>query len=255
MSKKNNNPKNALKNILPQNIVSIGDSTLQDTKVYFFQRTYNEIHRFTKGKINGESGGILVGKVISEFGKNNILVSGFIEAKFCEANSATLTFTHKTWEYIHKEIEKRYKGEKIVGWIHTHPDFGIFLSEYDEFIHKNFFSEEYQIAYVIDNIRKEQGVYHLNDGKLKRLSGFFIYDKPGTKISSRKIEKNIKPKKNLTKTIFMIIEFILIMILFFICLSLKLEIVFLQDTLNTVINQSNQNFYQIYEILDEKGDV
>lgn len=74
---------------------------------------------------------------------DDILINGFIEAKHCEATPTTLKFTHETWERCHKEMEKKYPDQKILGWIHTHPDFGIFLSEYDMFIQNNFFSEPY----------------------------------------------------------------------------------------------------------------
>ena len=255
MSKNKKMSKKEFENLLPQNIVSIGESAAQALKVYFLQKVYNEIHKFTKGKTTGESGGILVGKVISEFGKTNILVNGFIEAKYCESNSATLTFTHKTWEYVHKELDKRYKDQKIVGWIHTHPDFGIFLSEYDEFVHKNFFKEEFQIAYVIDNIRKEQGIFFVKNDKLEKMPGFYIYDKPGAKISSRKIDRVSLKKKRNFQNIFIFIEFIIIFILIGAVASLKLEIMFLENALDSIVEQANQNFYDIYQTLNNKGEM
>jgi proteasome lid subunit RPN8/RPN11 len=45
---------------------------------------------------------------------------------------------------------------KIIGWIHTHPDYGIFLSENDMFIQNNYFKDINQVAYVIDPIQKEE---------------------------------------------------------------------------------------------------
>ena len=120
-------------NMLPQNILPMGERVEENKNIYISQAVYKEIHKFTKNKTTNESGGMLVGTVIEEFGKTNIVISGFVEAKFCEATPTTLKFTHETWEFVHKEIEKKHKGKKIVGWIHTHPDFGIFLSEYDKF--------------------------------------------------------------------------------------------------------------------------
>ena len=61
--------------------------------------------------------------------------------------------------FINYLIEKKYENAQIVGWIHTHPDFGIFLSEYDTFIQENFFKEDYQIAYVVDPIQNIEGFY------------------------------------------------------------------------------------------------
>ena len=170
-------------NMLPQNILPMGERVEENKNIYISQAVYKEIHKFTKNKTTNESGGMLVGTIIEEFGKTNIVISGFVEAKFCEATPTTLKFTHETWEFVHKEIEKKHKGKKIVGWIHTHPDFGIFLSEYDKFIHQNFFSEAYQIAYVVDPIQDIEGFYFWINGNIEKCKGFYIYDKTGTQIT------------------------------------------------------------------------
>ncbi|CDA19445.1 mov34/MPN/PAD-1 family protein [Ruminococcus sp. CAG:488] len=170
-------------NALPQNIISVGDHVEENKNVYILQSVYKEIHRFTQNKNTNESGGMLVGTTLEEFGKTNIIILGFVEAKYCEATPTTLRFTHETWKYVHNEIEKKYPGKKIVGWIHTHPDFGIFLSEYDKFIHQNFFNEDYQVAYVVDPIQKIEGFYFWINEKIEKCRGFYIYDKTGAKIT------------------------------------------------------------------------
>lgn len=169
--------------LLPQNIVPMGDRVDADKNIYISQATYKKIQRFTSDKTVTEAGGILVGKEMEEFGKTNIIISGFVEAKYCEATSTTLTFTHKSWEYIHSEIAKNHPGKKILGWIHTHPNFGIFLSDYDKFIHENFFSNDNQVAYVVDPIKNEEGFYFWIDKKLEACPGFYIYEKIGKEIT------------------------------------------------------------------------
>lgn len=173
----------APENALPQNIMPMGERVLENKNIYIYQPVYKLIHKFTKNKTTDESGGMLLGKVVEDMGKTNIIITGFVEAKYCEATPTTLKFTHETWEYVHGEIDKKHPGKKIVGWIHTHPDFGIFLSEYDTFIHENFFGDENQIAYVIDPIQHEEGFYFWIDGKLERCKGFYVFDKTGVEIS------------------------------------------------------------------------
>ena len=167
---------------LPQNILPVGERVEEDKNIYISQAAYKEIHKFTSNKTSVESGGMLIGNVIEEFGKTNIVIYGFVEAKYSEATPTTLKFTHETWEYVHGEIEEKYEDGKIVGWIHTHPDFGIFLSEYDKFIQENFFNEEYQIAYVVDPIQNIEGFYFWINGRIEKCKGFYIFDKNGEKI-------------------------------------------------------------------------
>lgn len=227
-------------NVLPQNIVFIGEHVEENKNIYIAQNVYKEIQKFTKDKTVNESGGILVGNIIEEFGKINIVIRGFIEAKYCEGTPTTLTFTHKTWEYLHKESERKFPEYKIVGWIHTHPNFGIFLSEYDKFIQENFFKEENQIAYVVDPIQKTEGFYFWINNKIERCKGFYIFDKNNIKITIKnnnleqeKIEK--QENKSLGKNI-------LLGILSLIIVILSIVVINMNSKLNKLIEVSNKNF-------------
>ena len=102
---------------------------------------------------------MLLGNYSRELGKTNVIISDYIEAKYTDASASTLTFTHDTWEYIHAEHERLYADKKIIGWQHTHPNYGIFLSNYDMFIQENFFNLPFQVAYVIDPIQNLRGFF------------------------------------------------------------------------------------------------
>jgi proteasome lid subunit RPN8/RPN11 len=53
-----------------------------------------------------------------------------------------------------KKIRKN-KNLRIVGWWHSHPDFGCFLSSVDLITQKHFFHRSFQVALVVDPIRNE----------------------------------------------------------------------------------------------------
>ena len=167
---------------LPQNIVPVGERVFDDKNIYIHQKVYAQIHKFAANKTENEHGGVLVGRVLNEMGKETTIIEGFIEAKYNAATPTTLTFTHETWEYFHAEMDRKYKGKKIVGWIHTHPNFGIFLSENDKFIQENFFSDLNQVAYVVDPIQKDEGFFFWVNQSIERCPGFYLYDKNGAKI-------------------------------------------------------------------------
>lgn len=170
---------------LPQNIIPVGERVFEDKNIYIHQKVYEQIHKFSANKTENEHGGILVGRVLNEMGKENTIIEGFIEAKYNTATPTTLTFTHETWEYFHAEIDRKYKDKKIVGWIHTHPNFGIFLSENDRFIQQNFFTDSNQVAYVVDPIQNDEGFFFWINEKLERCPGFYLFDKNGVKIKQK----------------------------------------------------------------------
>ena len=234
-----------LENALPQNILPVGERVEEDKNIYISQPVYKEIHKFTQNKTTNESGGMLIGTVIDEFGKTNIIVNGFVEAKYCEATPTTLKFTHETWEYVHKEMDKKYPGQKIVGWIHTHPNFGIFLSEYDKFIQENFFKEDYQIAYVVDPIQDIEGFYFWINGKIERCKGFYKFDKMGAKIESDIEPKDEKDESNVSwlnlKNIIIAALVLCIIFLTFSNISQNKEIQNLQKQQETLAASANQS--------------
>ena len=250
MAKKKNSKKSVksapiIENALPQNILPIGERVEEDKNIYISQPVYKEIHRFTQNKTTNESGGMLIGNVIEEFGKTNIIVNGFIEAKHCEATPTTLKFTHETWEYVHKEMDKKFPGQKIVGWIHTHPNFGIFLSEYDKFIQENFFKEDYQIAYVVDPIQDIEGFYFWINGKIERCKGFYKFDKMGAKIESDIESKGEDEESNNSllnlKNVIIAILVVCVVFLAFSNMSQNKEIKELQKQQETLATSANQS--------------
>lgn len=121
-----------------------------------------------------EIGGILVGDVLKDDSGPYVRVDETIDALHADEKGAELTFTHETWEHINQEMDTKHAGKKIVGWYHTHPGFGVFLSDRDEFIHKSFFDQPFQIALVYDPKTREQGVFAWEKGSTARMSRYWI---------------------------------------------------------------------------------
>ena len=132
------------------------------------QVSIETIYPHVFGSRDKEVGGVLVGRQPNHGFMP--LITGAIAAISADEQRATLTFTQETWEYIHRTIESDYPDdEEIVGWYHSHPDFGIFLSDHDLFIHRNFFSGESQIAVVVDPVNRTEGVFAWRDDDITKL--------------------------------------------------------------------------------------
>jgi proteasome lid subunit RPN8/RPN11 len=102
--------------------------------------------------------GVMVGNVFHDDAGPFSYVQACIRGEHAESRSTQVTFKADTWIHIHERMEQ-YSGQRILGWYHTHPDFGIFLSAADLYIHDNFFNLAWQIAYVLDPIRSEDGMF------------------------------------------------------------------------------------------------
>lgn len=98
---------------------------------------------------------MLIGDVFEDERGMYVRIDAMIEAKNANASQASLTFTHETWDYINRIKDERHSTSRIVGWFHTHPGFGVFLSQHDLFIHRSFFNLEWQVALVLDPVRNK----------------------------------------------------------------------------------------------------
>ena len=78
MKKKRTKARVSQKNItpdLPQNIVCVGERVFDDKNIYIQQKVYAQIHKFAANKTENEHGGILVGRVVNELGKEKLGVN------------------------------------------------------------------------------------------------------------------------------------------------------------------------------------
>jgi proteasome lid subunit RPN8/RPN11 len=148
-----------------------------------------EVHRGTgeHAKKNSvvEICGVLVGSWQRDDNGPFAVITDFIPCENASSKFAEVTFTHESWALINREMDTRFADDRIVGWYHSHPDFGIFLSDRDCFIQEHFFSSPGQIAYVIDPVRGLEGVFVWRDGKPTPLEHYWIGDVIRTADASR----------------------------------------------------------------------
>lgn len=224
---------------LPMNFVSVGTVEHDSVQVYIKQDVYKRIEKFAKEEMSKEVGSILIGDYVDEKDRKTVIISNYIEAKYTDASASTLTFTHETWDYVYKEKDKKYPDKKIVGWQHTHPGYGIFLSNYDIFIQENFFNLPWQIAYVVDPIADTRGFFEWKNDKIAKMSGFYVYDEVGREI---KISEKAKPIKKHFSISTIILSFLLLVSVL-LSVSFGIEKNNIMDRLNealaTISQQSN----------------
>jgi len=119
------------------------------------------------------------GVLIGQDRDRRIEVAACIEGQNADEAGAHVTFTQDTWGHIYAVKDKKYPDERIVGWYHSHPGFGIFLSDHDTFIHKNFFSSPGQVAWVFDPQSDEEGCFGWVGDRIERLTRIAVVDRRG----------------------------------------------------------------------------
>ncbi len=137
----------------------------QSFRVYLAPEVHTGIWQHATENGSVEICGVLVGRWACDGAGPHAQASAYIRGEAAASKFAEVTFTHETWARINEQMDTRYANQSVIGWYHSHPDFGIFLSDRDRFIQEHFFAGPGQFAYVVDPIRKTEGVFIWKQGK------------------------------------------------------------------------------------------
>jgi proteasome lid subunit RPN8/RPN11 len=151
-----------------------------------------KIRQHARSSIKAEICGVLIGQ--DRPGK--VEIQACIPGENADEAGAHVTFTQDTWEHIYQVKDKEYPDARIVGWYHSHPGFGIFLSDHDAFIHKNFFASPGQVAWVFDPHSDEEGCFGWVSGQIERLSQVSVLDRRG----GERVQANGRPESSMVSS-------------------------------------------------------
>lgn len=129
--------------------------------VFLAQSAYAKCVTHTKSDLENEVGGALIGQVRIDPNteRQYIFIQDILPALYTKAGQTHVTFTQDTLVHLNNEVEDRFPRQRIVGWYHTHPRLGVFLSSYDTWLHHHFFNDCTQVALVVDPYHEQGGFF------------------------------------------------------------------------------------------------
>lgn len=143
-----------------------GHSTPAAADILINEPAFRTAQEHALSSLSREVAGMLVGPQPEKQpdGRYLVHITDVIAAKHTRMSGASVTYTPESWRYVSDVLDERYPdGEAIiVGWYHTHPGFGIFLSGMDLFIHQNFFTQTWHVALVLDPQAERSGFFCWN---------------------------------------------------------------------------------------------
>ncbi len=161
-------------------VVGCGEIDKSDLPIFVNLDVMRDMEGHARTNMHVELGGVLLGgKFVDEQGQSFVVVREALRAEHYEATRGSFKFTHDTWAQITRDREQFPDDLHLVGWYHTHPDWGVFLSGMDMFICDNFFNDSLDVALVIDPCRGDRGWFFWNEVEgqtlKKQVSGFYLF--------------------------------------------------------------------------------
>jgi proteasome lid subunit RPN8/RPN11 len=127
-------------------------------RIFVQHAVWRELIDHATSDVRVELGGLLVGRRGPDaLGRPCVWVRDALRARHYYATRGSFTFTHDTWADLSSQRAALPRDTVVLGWYHTHPDWGVFLSGMDRFICENFFADAMDVALVIDPIRHRAG--------------------------------------------------------------------------------------------------
>lgn len=159
-------------------VVAYGEPVEGELPIFVDLDVLIEMESHARTDTSVELGGIMLGgQLHDDEGRPYVLVQDSVRAQHYEATKGSFKFTHDTWQQITRERDEFPSGWDMVGWYHTHPDWGVFLSGMDMFICDNFFNKPLDVALVIDPCRQDRGFFQWTGDpreRKRRVGGFYV---------------------------------------------------------------------------------
>jgi proteasome lid subunit RPN8/RPN11 len=129
----------------------------QPVVVYLQPEALAAVFTHLEADCSREHGGILFGRPSRDVNSGWLVeVTRALPAPASAGNGAYLRFTGASWQPTWDHAAA-HADERIVGWYHSHPGLGVFLSPTDRRTHAHHFPHPWQLALVVDPVRVTSG--------------------------------------------------------------------------------------------------
>jgi proteasome lid subunit RPN8/RPN11 len=136
--------------------------------VYINLPALQEVSDHAHSSPDAEVGGFLIGRSGSDDRGRFTIVDSAYRALEAAGSSIELEFPPSAWVELHRHLDSQGAAGRsaCVGWYHTHPGLGLFLSRHDQFLHRHWFPGDEQVAIVADPATDEAAVFVASDGEI-----------------------------------------------------------------------------------------
>jgi proteasome lid subunit RPN8/RPN11 len=125
-----------------------------DLQILVHNKALDNIWRHAGGEPDREVAGILLGDTYQDENTGILFVE--IQQSFAlstvETGLSFVRFNHDVWTEVDLVCKRLFPSLKKLGWYHSHPGFGLFLSRDDIQVHTSNFPMPWHVALVVDSV-------------------------------------------------------------------------------------------------------
>ena len=160
-------------------IILPADSSHNEFEVYITKISMDKIMEHCKeySERRLEVMGFLIGDVY-KWKKSVFILVKDVATTDLESTNISVRFDKGGYERLFDGLDDLHYDYVIVGWYHSHPGLGCFLSSKDVDTQKRMFKRSFHTALVVDPIKKEMKAYKLKgDGYVEKRFAVYTSDR------------------------------------------------------------------------------
>lgn len=137
-----------------------------EIKVFVLKSVHDQMIEHVNLDKNIECGGVLVGYPFQDVRMEQtfVVIVGVIPDASDNRSVVHFTVTTDAISRTRSVMEEKFPGLIAVGWYHSHPGHGVFLSGQDMTIVRGIYNEPWNLAWVIDPLRNHEGIFYGSEG-------------------------------------------------------------------------------------------
>lgn len=164
-------------------------------RVYLKEDALIDLKVHLRSNTEVEQGGILFGNAYQDPSSQIIYVeiTAAVAAPATIGTSVSLDFTPDSWVGIMNYARAKHPQENIVGWYHSHPNIGVFMSGTDMNTQRAFFHHPWCLSIVYDPLRREIGFFLGAEAVLVDAPIIFRQKNYDPELTSNKIDNKNSP--------------------------------------------------------------
>ena len=164
---------NGRENYYPLILSDLWNSTMVK-EVFLHNRFASRVHDFIfeensqlqlRGEAIREIGGFILGKKIQlqPGGEYQLVMERFVNIEPEDNSVYQIEFGPKAWSELERQRDDFYRDMEyeLLGWFHTHPGHGLFLSKPDVSIQQTFFNQKFHVAFELDSVQSEKNLDYM----------------------------------------------------------------------------------------------
>ena len=187
-----------VRNTLPKNVRQIGRIE-EHFKVYIEDYVVTFLNQLTSKDLSKVRAAVLCGEVIHG-STDYLFISGAIYVEEIQMSDRGIQFNDMVWRRIYENMKEYFDTLEVVGWCISVPGYPVEMTAELRKTHINHFSGKNKIVIVKEPISKEEGFFYYEEGRMKRLSGYYVYYERNRMMQTYMIEHNpIKEKEHIQK--------------------------------------------------------